>query len=161
MLISFSLLHYLNSEIETWLPSSSQRIRDWTIRTYDIEKLRIKAEVQSALSKVHFTVDLWTSPNSLAIIGIIAHYITEAGELEQSVLALQKLDGEHSGWYLYRNLYSNQLIEYLGQNQAESIMKIINEYGIASKVGYFMMDNAKTNDKMMEALSTCIYNLFS
>lgn len=97
MLISFSLLHYLNSEIETWLPSSSQRIRDWTIRTYDIEKLRIKAEVQLALSKVHFTVDLWTSPNSLAIIGIIAHYITEAGELEQSVLALQELDGEHSG----------------------------------------------------------------
>jgi hypothetical protein len=47
-------------------------------------------------------------------------------------------------------------MEYLGQNQAESIMKIINEYGIASKVGYFMMDNAKTNDKMIEALSTCI-----
>jgi hypothetical protein len=39
-------------------------------------------------------------------------------------------------------------------------MKIINEYGIASKVGYFMMDNAKNNDKMMEALSTCMHNLF-
>ena len=51
-------------------------------------------------------------------------------------------------------------MEYLGQNQVESIMEII-KYGIAPKVGYFIMDNAKTNGKMIEALSTCIYNLFS
>jgi len=67
------------------------------MRTYNIEKLRIKTEVQSAISKVHFTVDLWTSPNYLAIIGIIAYYITETGKLDHSVLALQELDGEHSG----------------------------------------------------------------
>jgi hypothetical protein len=68
------------------------------MRTYNVEKLRIKTEVQSALSKVHFTIDLWTSSNYLAIIGMIAHYITEAGQLDHSVLALQELDGEHSGW---------------------------------------------------------------
>ena len=32
-------------------------------------------------------------------------------------------------------------------------MKIINEYGIASKVGYFMMDNAPNNDTMIAELS--------
>jgi hypothetical protein len=96
--------------------------------------------VQLALSKVHFTVDLWTSPNSLAIISIISHYIAENGDLQHSVLALQELDGQHSG-----------------QNQAESIMEVINDYGIASKVGYFMMDNASNNDIMMESLSTRTY----
>jgi hypothetical protein len=58
------------------------------------------------------------------------------------------------------NLYSNFLIIYLGSNQAELIMKVINSYGIASKVGYFMMDNASNNDTMMEALSICMYSLF-
>jgi hypothetical protein len=33
----------------------------------------------------------------------------------------------------------------------------VNDYGVASKVGYFMMDNADNNDTMMEALSNCKY----
>jgi hypothetical protein len=40
-------------------------------------------------------------------------------------------------------------------------MKVINNYGIASKVGYFMMDNASNNDTMIEALSICMYGLKS
>jgi hypothetical protein len=67
------------------------------MRTYNVEKLRIKTKVQSALSKVHFTVNLWTSSNYFAIIGMIAYYITEASQLDHSVLALQELDREHSG----------------------------------------------------------------
>jgi BED zinc finger len=71
-----ALLHYLNHEVDTWLPSHPATIREWTIHTFNTEKQRIKVEVQSALSKVHFTVDLWTSPNSLAIVGMIVflHY---------------------------------------------------------------------------------------
>ena len=91
-----ALLHYLNPEVDIWLPSHPATIREWTIHVYNTEKQRIKLEVQSALSKVHFTVDLWTSPNSLAIVGMIAHYIVDSGHLEHSVLALQELDGEHS-----------------------------------------------------------------
>ena len=34
-------------------------------------------------------------------------------------------------------------------------MRVIKEFGIALKVGYFMMDNAKNNKTMMRALSTC------
>ena len=92
-----ALLYYLNPEIDTWLPSHPATIQEWTIHIYNTEKQQIKAEVQSALSKVHFTVDFWTSTNSLAIIGMIAHYITDSGHLGHSVLALQELDREHSG----------------------------------------------------------------
>ena len=92
-----ALLNYLNPEIDNWLPNSIPTIRTCTLRTYEAQKQQIKREVQSALSKAHFTVDLWTSPSSLAILGIIAHYISETGQLEHSVLALQELDGEHTG----------------------------------------------------------------
>ncbi len=75
---------------------------------------------------------------------MIAHYIADSGYLEHSVLVLQELDREHSG-----------------QNQAESVIRVINDYGIVSKARYFVMDNAPNNDTMMEALSTCMYIQFT
>ena len=62
------------------------------MRTYIAQQERVKREVQSTLSKVHFTVDLWTSPNALVILGMIAHY-SESSQLESFVLALRELDG--------------------------------------------------------------------
>ena len=136
-----ALLCYFNPEIGNWLPNSIPTIRTWTLQTFEAQKHRIQREVQSALSKIHFTVDLWTSPNALAIIGMVApHYTSESDQLEHSFLALRELDGKHSG-----------------QNIASLIMQIINDYGVPSKVGYFMMDNADNNDTMMEALSECKY----
>ncbi|OWT42294.1 BED zinc finger domain-containing protein [Pochonia chlamydosporia 170] len=90
-----ALLCFLNPAIDNWLPNSPSTIRSCTLRTYETQKLRVKRETQLALSKVHFTVDLWTSPNALAILGIVAHYTSESGQLEYSVLALRELDGKH------------------------------------------------------------------
>lgn len=74
------------------------------------------------------------------MLGIVAHYISESGQLEHAVLALRELDGKHSG-----------------ANMADCVMEVINDYGIASKVGDFMMDNADNNNTMMKALSTPTY----
>jgi hypothetical protein len=131
------LLAFLNEDVEAALPANGDTIRSWTMETFRNERQRVQQAVQSAASKVHFTVDLWTSSNSLALLGMIAHYFTENGQLCQSVLALRELEGQHTG-----------------ENQAQLIMKVIEEYGIASKVGYFMMDNAENNETMMRALST-------
>jgi hypothetical protein len=49
----------------------------------------------------------------------------------------------------------------LGENQAQIIMQVINDYGIASKVGYFVMDNADNNDTMTVSLSESLYKPFS
>lgn len=96
----------------------------------------VQTALQSALSKIHLTIDLWTSPNNLAIIGIIAHYISDSGQLEHSVLALREVDGDHSG-----------------DNQSLCVLEVIVEYGIASKLGFFVMDNASNNDTLIMGLS--------
>ena len=132
------LLAFLNLDVEAALPANHETVRNWTIEAFQVEKLRVQQAVQSSISKIHFTVDLWTSNNSLALLGIIAHYFAEDGQLRQSVLALRELEGQHTG-----------------RNQAELIMRVIKEFGIALKVGYFMMDNAENNETMMRALSTC------
>ena len=92
----------------------------------------------SAKSKIHFSCDLWTSLNSVAILGVIAHFIAENGELRQPVLGLKEVKDEHTGEHL-----------------ASKIMEVVETYGIASKLGYFMMDNASNNDIMMFKLSLC------
>jgi hypothetical protein len=130
------LLQYLNPETNVWLPSSHNTVSSWVIEQYEAKKKQIRQNLQSAKSKIHFTVDLWTSPNYLAILGVIGHYISETGELQQAVLGLLELDG----------LYS-------GVNMASSVLGVIKDYGIASKVGYFMMDNAESNDTMIQAIS--------
>jgi hypothetical protein len=132
------LLFFLNSGINTWLPAEHHTIQGWTIRAFESEKQRIQQALQSAQSKIHFTVDLWTSTNSKALLGMIGHYFAENGDLQQSVLALRELEGQHTG-----------------KNQSHLIMKVIEEYGIACKVGYFMMDNAENNETMIKTLSSC------
>lgn len=39
-------------------------------------------------------------------------------------------------------------------------MQVINDYRIASKVGYFIMDNTDNNKTIIEALSIYTYNQF-
>ncbi|KAI7763505.1 hypothetical protein LZL87_013897 [Fusarium oxysporum] len=109
-----ALLAYINNDIETWLPDTHDTVKTWIMRH----------------------CDLWTSPNSLAILGVVAYYVTEDGQLEHHVLALKDIDSEHDGSYL-----------------TVAILKVVNEWGFASKLGYFVMDNAGNNDTMMRSLS--------
>ena len=69
---------------------------------------------------------------------MVIHYVADSGNLCQSILALRELDGPHTG-----------------ENQSQLVKKVIEKNGIASKVGYFMMDNAENNETMMRSLSLC------
>lgn len=129
------MLYYLNPAVEEWLPNSHNTIHKWVVRQYEAEKLVVRKAIHSAITNIHLTVDLWTSPNTLSILGIIAHYITTSGVLVQSVLAMIEVDGGHSG-----------------DNQASVLMDVIEDYDIAPKIGYLVMDNAFNNDTLVEHL---------
>jgi hypothetical protein len=96
----------------------------------------VKQALYTTRSCIHMTVDLWTSLNKKPLIGVIGHYIGDTGSLQETVLALREIKGRHTG-----------------ENLASTILEVIGEYGIASKLGYFVMDNADSNSKMMEHLS--------
>lgn len=130
------MIYFLNVNSEESLPRSDSTVREWVVRRYQQERAKVQQAMQSSQSKIHFTVDLWTSPNTKALMGLVAHYIGENGGLRQSVVSLRELNGQHTG-----------------DNQAQLIYTVLEEYGILSKVGYFMMDNASNNDTMMLSLS--------
>ena len=130
-----AFLQYLNVEALAFLPTSTNTVREWVMRQYYNRKETMKSKLQAAKSKIHISCDLWTSPNSLVILGIIAHYVDEDGKLQRSNLALKSIIGDHTGEHL-----------------AEVILKVLQEWGIVSKLGFFMMDNAQSNDVLLRVI---------
>ncbi|KAL6411754.1 HAT domain-containing protein [Ilyonectria robusta] len=72
--------------------------------------------------------------------GYIAHFINRSGKIRTAVLALRELVGEH-----------------LGENMADVLLHIFGDYGISSRIGYFMADNATSNDACIELVLQALY----
>jgi hypothetical protein len=86
-----AFLTYLNSNVNVYLTNSHSTCGEWVLNQYLIEKERIRIRLDSTLYKIHISLDIWTSPNNLPVLGIVAHYINEEGSLEHLVLALREI----------------------------------------------------------------------
>ncbi|OAQ57447.1 transposase-like protein [Purpureocillium lilacinum] len=129
-------IRYIRPVADDLLPRAGSTVKVDLQNAYDNKKEFIKRALQNALSSIHIVPDNWTSPNCLGVIGFTAQFVTEDHGLQSIVLRIRELDGQHSG-----------------ENMAEAIMEFIREYGIASKVGYFMMDNASNMNTMIDKVS--------
>jgi hypothetical protein len=70
------------------------------------------------------------------LLGIIAHWISQSGILQSTVLGLWRFTGRHTG-----------------ENQAESFWAVAKEYKIEAKIGYFILANASNNNTAMKCIS--------
>jgi hypothetical protein len=138
-----ALLTYLNKDVDKWLNTSHNTIRKWVLRQAEIQEKYQMQRLQNSRSKIHISTDLWTSPNDRAIMVVVAHYLSEDNVLERVVLDLMEVDGSHEG-----------------VNLASYIMKTIDHWGIASKLGWFVMDNAANNDTLMKRISFGKFGFF-
>jgi len=129
------LLYAIWPEAALRLPSSSNIVKAWIFRCFKTQKLLLKELLRKSLSQIHFTLDLWSSPNHLALLGVIAHFTPSAGTLTQALLALQEMEGAHTG-----------------ENICHTFMGIVEDYDIRDRIGYFVMDNATNNDTFMDSL---------
>ena len=75
-----SLLLCLNSQLASHLPTSGNTIRSWIMEDFKQRQNQIKKELQLSKSLMHFSFDIWTSPNSMAMVAPIAHYVSHTGE---------------------------------------------------------------------------------
>ena len=137
-----NLLTVLAVDVDSFLPKSSTTVQKWLIAEFDKKKLGIKQQLhEDSISKIHLTFDMWTSDNQLALLGIVAHYLDGKKWKNQSrLLALIELEGSHSG-----------------ENMAAYVSKVVEEYEITDKIGFFTLDNAKSNDTCLQTfLRTCL-----
>jgi hypothetical protein len=111
-------------------------VREWIMKGYLLHKAVVKQELKNSVSKVHISFDLWTSGNCLSLNGIVAHFINAKFEPRAILLATPEQSGSHSG------------IEI-----ADEVIRVIVDFGIEDKLGYFVLDNASNNDTAMQAIA--------
>ena len=85
------LLSFLNNDIDQWLLRSNYTIRECVLRQYEYYKEPVRTTLGLARSKIYISCDLWTSNNHLAILGVIAHYVSEEGFLCSKVLVMKSI----------------------------------------------------------------------
>jgi hypothetical protein len=92
-----AFLTYLNSNVNVYLANSHATAGLWVLNQFRIEKECIRLRLHSSRSKIHVSLDIWTLPNSIPILAIIAYYISEDNKLESSLLALKEIEGLYKG----------------------------------------------------------------
>jgi hAT family C-terminal dimerisation region/BED zinc finger len=139
-----AFIMYLNSQAEEFLTKGASGVKRWVMRQYhSLKSSTVIPVLRKARTKIHISCDLWTSPNSKAILGITAQFINEGGILQSLVLGMKEVVGEHTG-----------------ENIAQYVIEVLKDYGIVHNLGYFTMDNAPDNDTMMTALSLILRREF-
>ena len=129
-------LEYVNSAANDLLPNSDSTIRAKIMSLYEEGQRRICLVLQDALSSIHISFDGWTAPNALGIFGIFGHFTNEEGRLQALLLALVEVEGAHTGEQLAAHMFM-----------------VLDQYHIKDRLGYFVMDNATANDRMVTSIS--------
>jgi len=114
---------------------SANTIRADCMRRFEAARQNIKYLFAKSKSKIHISADLWTSPNNYALLGVVAHWWDEQDMLRSALIALPKLYGAHTG-----------------ANIGKAIIDTLDLYEITEKVGYFMLDNASSNDTAVDTV---------
>ncbi|KAM5529131.1 transposase-like protein [Fusarium oxysporum f. sp. phaseoli] len=123
------LFYQFDHELALQIPWSSSSITRELQKFFESKADIIKAELGSALTKIHISFDLWTSPNRLAIMAVFAHFIDKFGNQQSRLLALRRQLGIHSG-----------------ENLAETLFEIVQLWDIRGQVGTVISDNVTTNN---------------
>jgi hypothetical protein len=91
--------------------------------------------LSSGFSKIHISLDIWTSRSLLSLCGIITYFINDKGRYRSFLLSIPELTSRHTG-----------------NNIANGVAAIITEFNISNKLRYFILDNASNNNTYIQAL---------
>lgn len=92
------LFYQFDHELALQIPWSSSSITRELQKIFESKADIIKAELGSALTKIHISFDLWTSLNRLAIMAVFAHFIDKFGNQQSRLLALPTPSARYPQW---------------------------------------------------------------
>jgi hypothetical protein len=133
------LIEYINPLVVSKIPKSANTTRSDIMQCFKTAKQSITEKFSTARSKIHLSFDLWSSPNHKSIMAIVGHWTNSEFKVETATLGMKEIFGEHKGEHL-----------------APVIYKLLQEYGIEDKVGWFQSDNASNNNTMLRHLNRAI-----
>jgi hypothetical protein len=127
------LVAYANPRAQ--MPSHTL-ISKWTSKAYDQQLEVVTETLASAITKVSLSFDLWTSGTSVALLGVVAHFIDARGKPTSMLLSLPRQQGKHTGACI-----------------ADNVAGIVAEYGLERSLSFFIADNASNNATCISALA--------
>jgi hypothetical protein len=133
------LIQYINPVAIRCVPKSHNTMKTYIMARYNNEKKELINALSKASSKVHISVDAWTSPNGHAFIGIVSRWTTN--RRHQNVLALRNITGSHTG-----------------ENMSLTVHTVLKEYEIQGNFGFINADNASNNNTMVSAMEQVLGN---
>lgn len=128
------LLIHSGPQVRDLLPCP-RTIRTWLLNTYTERQSDVKDALAKGQSKVVLSLDGWSAPNDLSLLGVVAHWLDEHHHLKTALLGPRHLEG------------------HAGADIASVLYDVIDSYNIKDKISAFQMDNATNNDTALKALS--------
>ena len=87
-------------------------------------------------TNIHLAVDIWTSLSHALLLGICASFVDIQDEYWNLLIALRTVSSQS------------------GANQWEALRLVLIEYGIETKIGALVGDNAGSNDVLCHTISS-------
>ncbi|KAM3448360.1 hypothetical protein NHJ6243_010115 [Beauveria neobassiana] len=133
----YSLIMSVNYMAADIYPKSRAAIPRKIEEAFLQQREEIKQQLEAAMSEIHLACDVWTTEHKKkAFLAVVAHFVDARGTTRKALLGLPRLRGGHGG-----------------QHQAEQVNRIIDWYGFAQKLGYYIGDNHGSNDKCCRFIS--------
>lgn len=117
------------------LPSRNT-IRSWLMSTYSDCQFDVKESLHTARSKVVLSLDAWSAPNHLSLLGVVGHWLDESRSLKTALLGLRPMRS------------------HTGADIATVVSEVITTYNLKGKVSAYQMDNATNNDTALAAMNS-------
>lgn len=126
-----------NPAIEDLLITSRHEAMRHITANFSLYQSQLKARLQGAVSKVHISSDLWTSPHRHGVLAVCARWVDKDYQPRRALLSLLEIRHSHSGEHQSRLIFSTLVL-----------------YGITNQLGCHTGDNATSNDTCLQHLST-------
>jgi hypothetical protein len=121
----------LNPEAKSNIITTHSEVAKKVEKLWLSHKDVVRKKLQSAVSSIHLSLDIWTSPNRLLLLGICAHFVDRSQEKRLKALLALRTVANHSG-----------------DEQFATLLPVLKDYGIVRKLGSIVCDNATSNDTL-------------
>ncbi|RYO01198.1 hypothetical protein AA0121_g13269 [Alternaria tenuissima] len=125
-----------NPAIDDLLITSRRTMVRLLASNYDLYIEQLKGSLSTAVSQVHISTDLWTSPHRHALLAVCTHWVDGDYKLQKALLALPECRFTHSG-----------------EQQSNLVLSTLERFNIQSRIGYHTGDNATSNNTCLQALA--------
>ena len=65
----------LNPKSKDFVTTTHSQVKNKIEKAYEIHKDTVRKKLQSALTRIHLSVDIWTSPNKHLLLGVTTDFI--------------------------------------------------------------------------------------